>query len=379
VKALLQAFHQDPEVKALPRCEYGVFRALCYLAGQSNGDCFPHHRTVAQISRYSARSARRAIRKLAKREYLDAQQEYLETPNGKRLILRNRYFFRKWARLENGIWSNGIQKWEDGVTAVPIKGDGVRQSAPEADPQGGGMAKMTGGVWPIWPEGYGQIDPLSKGNLNKGKSNPGEKDKNLSLSQKNGAGAPGERENEWGVDLEEEVTEKEGSSLSGTHLEPPGDNGEEEARCARVDTPEGKEGTSLRSEENKTKSVTSSSSEQGNGSCPEELPLQGKSGSLRVPSAARGARAASKVRPARVRPCTCEEKDEHPPGMPSLEEIGDYLRELRAGDENAEAWVTEHAETLHDDWLASGFRMKGGGPICDWRASLRGWERRRDK
>jgi hypothetical protein len=70
--------------------------------------------------------------------------------------------------------------------------------------------------------------------------------------------------------------------------------------------------------------------------------------------------------------CPCGFK--HPPGMPSLEEIHVELRKLHPEADYSDAWVTQEAEYLHDIWLANGFRMKNG-PIKNWKASLRNWER----
>jgi len=368
VKAFLEAFHQDADIKELPRCDYGVFRALCFLAGKSNGDCFPHRKTIGQISRYSTCSVKRAIRKLVKRGYLHVQREYLVTPKGKRLIVRNRYFFRKWARLENGIWSNGIQKWEDGVTEIRIIESPVRQAAPEADPQGGGGVKMAPGVGSNWTEGWGQGDPLSKGTLNKGKSDKGEKAKKLSLSEKSGAG---ERENPLLGKIRFAPGEK--TSLRS------GEDGEERKDSLRSG--------SLKDPE--TFSVTSSS-EPGNGARPEELPLQGNSGSMKVSSAAGTLRTPpaitltpgitspdngdlQKVGPAAQ--CTCD--SEHPPGMPSLQEIRAELSKLKGAPSGV--LLAEDAEELHDAWLVNGFEVKSGCPIRNWKASLRNWKRWQEK
>jgi hypothetical protein len=88
----------------------------------------------------------------------------------------------------------------------------------------------------------------------------------------------------------------------------------------------------------------------------------------RTPSATRGAHSAMKCYSAK-QSHVCECDSEHPPGMPSLEEIRAEMRKLGAPD--------EYAEELHDTWLSTGFRTKSG-PIRDWRASLRGWVRWRD-
>jgi hypothetical protein len=97
----------------------------------------------------------------------------------------------------------------------------------------------------------------------------------------------------------------------------------------------------------------------------------------RVPPAARGA--ASQAN-ATAQCCACD--SEHPPGMPSLDEIVSEMRKLRVpSDEydprDEEIWLTKEAEELHDVWLACGFRMKNG-PIRDWKASLRNWHRWRE-
>jgi hypothetical protein len=327
VKAFLKAFHHDADVKELPRCQYDVLRALCFLAGQSKGDCFPHHKTVAQVSRYSTRSVIWAIRKLVKDEYLHVQREYLVTKKGKKLIVRNRYFFRKWARLENGIWSNGAQKWEDGVTEAPIKRGVVRRAASEADPQEGGHAIFAPGVMQKLHEGSCSLDPLNKGTLNKGNSYPGEKDKNLSLSEENGdgAGAPGEREK--------------------SPVRTPLDNFSEQE---------------VTKEKEFQTFVTQSKDTPG--------------GLQRVQPAARRGFKTNAATPC----CTCD--SEHPAGMPSLQEMISYRRKLQVPSdehdpESVEIWLTEEIEELHDTWLVNGFRTKNGSPIQDWKASLRNWKR----
>jgi hypothetical protein len=71
--------------------------------------------------------------------------------------------------------------------------------------------------------------------------------------------------------------------------------------------------------------------------------------------------------------CACDE--DHPAGMPSLEEI--YL-ELRKWTGPDEEWCLEqNTWKLHDIWLSNGFRVDGRR-IRSWRAALRGWLRHKD-
>jgi hypothetical protein len=311
MKAILKAFQQDSDVKALSRLERDVFRALCFLAGKSNGDCFPHHKTVAQISHYSVPSVKRAIAKLKKSGYIQIQKEYLLTPKGNKLHVRNRYFFKKWAELENGIWNNGIQEWADDVAEIPTKGGLVRQAAPKVDSQEGGGIKMIRGVGSKRSQGSDQNEPLSNSNL----SNRNYELRRASLSvQKDGASAPIERENApKGGDIVSEGEEEEFSSF-------------------------------VTVSEYTTK----------------RLP--------RAPSATRGAHSARKCYTAK-QSCVCECDSKHPPEMPTLEEIYSEMDEF-CGGPNEE--LTSEARKLHDAWLSSGFRFKGNR-ICDWRAALHGW------
>lgn len=56
-----------------------------------------------------------------------------------------------------------------------------------------------------------------------------------------------------------------------------------------------------------------------------------------------------------------------PIGMPSLAAIAQETARFGLPDSDAEA--------LYDAWLSSGFRLKGGGKIKDWKAALRTWHR----
>ena len=95
-------------------------------------------------------------------------------------------------------------------------------------------------------------------------------------------------------------------------------------------------------------------------------PLETAGDALRFPPPARPGPEAQKY------PCPCGFT--HPPGMPSLEEIRVELRELHPEPEYLDIWVADDAEHLHDIWLANGFQMKNG-PIKNWKASLRNWQR----
>jgi hypothetical protein len=95
-------------------------------------------------------------------------------------------------------------------------------------------------------------------------------------------------------------------------------------------------------------------------------PLEAAGDALRFPPPARPGPEAQKY------PCPCGFT--HPPGMPSLEEIRVELRKLHPEPEYLDIWVADDVERLHDTWLANGFQMKNG-PIKNWRASLRNWER----
>jgi hypothetical protein len=94
----------------------------------------------------------------------------------------------------------------------------------------------------------------------------------------------------------------------------------------------------------------------------------------------------------RAKPAACSGEDvasqrcvcgsNHPPGMPSLEEIRAEMDKLRLPDgesneewlKSQEFWRDREAEEVHDAWLSLGFRMKSG-PIRNWKASLRNWMR----
>jgi hypothetical protein len=61
--------------------------------------------------------------------------------------------------------------------------------------------------------------------------------------------------------------------------------------------------------------------------------------------------------------------DSRPAGMPSLSVIKGEAAKMGLPDSDAEA--------IYDAWLASGFRLKGGRKIRDWKAAMRTWKRYR--
>jgi hypothetical protein len=62
-----------------------------------------------------------------------------------------------------------------------------------------------------------------------------------------------------------------------------------------------------------------------------------------------------------------ENQGPRPRGMPSLSMI--QTETTRLGLPNSDA------EALYDSWLASGFKLKNGNRIKDWKAALRNWYR----
>lgn len=362
MKEFMSAFGKDPDVKGLPRCEYYVFRALCFLAGKDTGDCFPHHKTVAAKAHYSIPSVRRAIANLKIWKYIYVQTEYLLTPKGTKLYIRNRHFFKKWAELnqENGLWNNGIQEWDEHISEIPIRGH-ICEVAPEADSQGGGVIKMIRGVYSKLSEGCDQNDHLSKVILSKGNNQVERENKNSLSLQPNGADAPQERENNGHRDggtnfVRGEVT-KERRSLACT--------AQSEGNDQRPATKgNGASAPIILTPERKKSFVTFSEVSV------RRLP--------RAPSATRGGFSGHSATQCRI----CGKK--HPAGMPSLEQIRAEIRKWRPrkdGEtpEEIDEEVKVDALDLHDRWASSGFRHNNGRPIADWEASLRGWLRRREK
>lgn len=60
-------------------------------------------------------------------------------------------------------------------------------------------------------------------------------------------------------------------------------------------------------------------------------------------------------------------KNERPVGMPSLGMVKTYTSSLGLTDQDA--------EQIYDSWLASGYKLRTGHKIRDWKAVVRTWHR----